>query len=315
VLVGAQAWPSAGEYFVTAFAVEQLVASHEACRSVTRQAGSNFPAAFCLLPKSKRQAMLALYAFMRHSDDLADDPPPGCQPSNVLQHWRAAFQAAIAGNADIEPSDVDPRGRAILPAVIQTVREFHIPAESLLAVLDGVEMDLEPRTYETFDELAVYCERVASAVGLACIHVWGFHGPEALGPSRSAGLAFQLTNILRDLHEDARRGRVYLPQEDLRACGYSIEELRHGAINAAFQRLMNFEIERAEQFYREAAELPRWLHRDGHRIYGLMIDTYHALLESIRRRPADVFAHRIRVSRWKKLWLAARWTIWPKRLK
>ena len=173
-----------------------------------------------------------------------------------------------------------PRGRAILPAVVQTVREFQIPPESLLAVLDGVEMDLEPRVYATFDELAVYCERVASAVGLACIHIWGFLGGEQRprAPSRSAGLALQLTNILRDLSEDARRGRVYLPLEDLRACGYSAEELQNGVVNRPFLRLMEMEIDRAEQFYREAAELSRSLHKDGRRIFGLMMETYHALL-------------------------------------
>ena len=145
-------------------------------------------------------------------------------------------------------------------------------------MLDGIEMDLEPRLYETFDELAVYCDRVASAVGLACMHVWGFQGDDALPAGRSAGIALQLTNILRDLSEDVRRGRVYLPQEDLRACGYTTDELRRGVVNDAFLRLMKLEIERADCFYREAAELPRWLHKDGRRIYGLMMDRYHYLL-------------------------------------
>jgi phytoene synthase len=249
----------------------------------------------------------------------------------MLRQWRGALERSLAGDAlsadhdreytvpDMVPgalAAVDPRGRTILPAVVETVREYHIPPESLLAVLDGIEMDLEPRVYATFDELAVYCQRVASAVGLACIHIWGFHGSpgpggNVLGPSRSAGLALQLTNILRDLSEDARRGRVYLPLEDLRACGYSAEELRGGVANRPFLRLMEMEIDRAEQFYREAAELPRSLHKDGHRIFGLMMETYHALLEAIRRRPGDVFAQRIRVSRWKKLSLALRWSFLP----
>ncbi len=178
-------------------------------------------------------------------------------------------------------------------------------------------MDIVPRVYATFDELAVYCQRVASAVGLACIHIWGFSSGSAgleesvLKPSRSAGLALQLTNILRDLREDARRERVYLPLEDLSACGYSAAELKAGVINRPFLRLMELEIERAERFYREAAELPRSLHKDGRRIFGLMMDTYHALLQAIRRHPADVFARRIRVSRWRKLLLAARWTLLP----
>ncbi len=259
--------------------------------------------------------MHALYAFMRHSDDLADDPStmstwcPGRSARELLRQWRGALEKELSGNGSL--GEVDSRGRAILPAVVQTVREFQIPPESLLAVLDGVEMDIEPRVYATFDELAVYCERVASAVGLACIHVWGFSGRDALGPSRSAGLALQLTNILRDLNEDARRGRVYVPLEDINACGYSAEEVQNGVVNRPFLRLMDMEIDRAEQFYREAAELPRWLHEDGRRIFGLMMDTYHALLDAIRRHPADVFTRRIRVSRWKKLWLGLRWTLLP----
>lgn len=296
-------------------ATEELLASHRACRRLTRQAGSNFPAAFCLLPPAKRQAMHALYAFMRHSDDLADDPPPrpgvpgAPSPRELLRQWRETLEKALCGDAAL--GEADPRGREILPAVVQTVREFQIPPESLLAVLDGVEMDLEPRVYATFDELAVYCQRVASAVGLACIHIWGFLDGCEPGPSRSAGLALQLTNILRDLAEDARRGRVYVPLEDINACGYSVAELQDGVVNRPFLRLMEMEIERAEQFYREAAELPRWLHKDGRRIFGLMMETYHALLHAIGRHPADVFIRRIRVSRWKKVWLAARWSLLP----
>jgi phytoene synthase len=293
---------------------DEILASQETCQRLTRQAGSNFPAAFSLLPWVKRQAMYALYAFMRHSDDLADDPPPGRSPGEVLIEWRRALERALSGHAFLQEGtlvEADARGRAILPAVVQTVREFRIPVESLLAVLDGVEMDLEPRVYKTFDELAVYCERVASAVGLACIHIWGYLGGNVLQPSRAAGLALQLTNILRDLSEDARRGRVYLPLEDIAACGYSAEELCCGVVNRPFLRLMEMEIERAEQFYREAAELTRSLHKDGRRIFGLMMGTYHSLLDAIRRHPADVFARRIRVSRWQKLWLAARWTLLP----
>jgi 15-cis-phytoene synthase len=313
MLVGFEAGPGAGKHSMNHIPNE-IVDSHLACRRMTCHAGSNFPAAFRLLPPAKRQAMYALYAFTRHSDDLADEPPRGHSACEVLRRWRTAFTGALAGQVlpgDRAWAEVDDRGRAILPAVVQTVRDFQIPPDSLLAVLDGVEMDLRPRTYTTFDELAVYCERVASAVGMACIHIWGFSDDSALASGRSAGLALQLTNILRDLSEDCRRGRVYLPEEDLRACGYSAEELQGGVVNRPFLRLMEMEIQRAEQFYRWAAELPRWLHQDGHRIFGLMMDTYHALLRAIRHRPAEVFARRVRVSRLRKLWLASRWTLLP----
>ena len=164
--------------------------------------------------------------------------------------------------------------------------------------------------YNTFEELTLYCERVASAVGLACMHVWGFEGAAALPSGRCAGIALQLTNILRDVGEDARRGRVYLPQEDLAACGYSVQEdLQRGVVNDAFLRLMQFEIDCAEGFYHAAAELPQWLHKDGRRIYGLMMERYHALLDLIRRQPGDVFSRRIRLGGWKKLCLATKWML------
>jgi phytoene synthase len=290
---------------------EELEASRLACRRMTRESGSNFSAAFCLLPAGKRQAMHDLYAFMRYSDDLSDDPAAGISPCEALQAWREALVHAVEGRLETESAGVEPRGRAILPAVAQTVREFHIPIESLLAVLDGVEMDLAPRLYETFDELVVYCERVASAVGLACMHIWGFDGDAALPAGRSAGIALQMTNILRDLSEDAGRGRVYLPQEDLRSSGYSNDELRRGVVNDSFLQLMNLEIERTTRFYREADDLLRRLHKDGLRVYGLMMDRYYRLLRMISQRPGDVFSRRVRLSRWQKLCLAAKWMILP----
>jgi phytoene synthase len=330
------------------FAPDEIRRSYAACHRVCRRSGSNFPVAFLLLPREKRKAMDALYAFMRHSDDLADDPQSDRSPADALRDWRRALDEALmdpAPGADANCWSVcrsgatgilpvpnvgqvakGPPGRqignlphgtgetpvapevaaGILPALADTVRRFAIPPEHLYAVLDGVERDLVPQRFQAFDELAGYCHLVASAVGMACICIWGHRGPEALPPARSAGLALQLTNILRDVKEDAARGRVYLPLDDLAACGYSIDELRSGVVNAAFHRLMALEIDRAEQFYREAAELPRWLHPDGRPIFGLMTATYHALLNEIRRRPGDIFLRRIRVSRPKKLWIAAR---------
>ena len=156
--------------------------------------------------------------------------------------------------------------------------EFQIPPEHLFAVLDGVEMDLDRRRYETFDELRQYCDRVASAVGLCCIHIWGFRGPEAFAPARQAGIALQLTNILRDLKEDAAAGRVYLPIEDLRQCGYSADDLLAGVADQRFRRLMAMEVARAERFYAEGAELLDWLAPPGRRMFGLLMATYRALL-------------------------------------
>jgi len=287
---------------------EAIRSSYAACRRVVRQAGSNFPAAFLLLPATKRRAMDALYAFMRHSDDLVDDPDPACPPADALARWRAAVEQALGDDLSVPDLSVpNSIGQAILPALADTVRQFRIPPEHLLAVLDGVAMDLSQRRYATFGQLQTYCQRVASAAGLACIHVWGFSGPEALGPAQSAGIALQLTNILRDLKEDALRDRVYLPLEDLEQCGYSVDELRRGAVTPAFRRLIEMESARAEQFYRDGRRLLAWLGPSGQRIFGMITATYHALLEKIRRQPGEVFVRRIRLGWPQKLAIAARW--------
>jgi phytoene synthase len=202
-------------------------------------------------------------------------------------------------------------GEAFMPALIDTVERFHIPAEHLVAVVDGVAMDLDRSSYETFDDLVTYCERVASAVGLACIHVWGFRGREAFEPARKCGIALQLTNILRDLKEDAEQGRVYLPREDLRRWGYSVEDLAAGVADERFERLMGFQIDRARRFYQEGAELFGRLKPDGRRVFGMMMSVYRRLLERIASRPGDVFCRRVGLSRWEKLSIAARWALLP----
>lgn len=200
-----------------------------------------------------------------------------------------------------------------LPALADAVGRFRIPAEYLFAVIEGVEMDLDGRQYRTFAELSEYCDRVASAVGLACIHVWGFRGEGGFPLARCCGRAFQLTNILRDLKEDAARGRVYLPREELEEFGYSPLDLARGAADERFDRLMAFQIDRARRLYREGAGLFEWLEPPGRRIFGMMIHTYWRLLEAIARQPRRVFYGRVRLSGWEKLRIAARWSLLPPR--
>lgn len=301
-----------------------LRASYAACRRISRQAGSNFHAGFMLLPRVQRQAMDALYAFMRHADDLADNPRPAHLRTQDLTHWRADMEHALLGCAEQPGSPshpavrlVDPEndaGREILPALADTVQRFHIPHDHLRAAIDGVEMDLKRRRYETFAELERYCELVASAVGLACIHIWGFRGQEALEPARKCGIALQLTNILRDLRDDAEQDRVYLPLADMRACGYSEGELLHGVDNQQFRHLIALEVGRAEQFYREGAVLLDLLEAGARRAFGMMMSVYRAILRKIDRRPGDVLVHRVRLSRPKKLQIALRWTFLPPRV-
>ncbi len=303
---------------------EQAIrASYAFCRRLTRAAGSNLSPCFLLLPARKRRAMDALYAFMRHTDDLADNEMPLEARREHVARWRAALKAALSGDTDRAaaerpgeddvPARQEQAGGALLPALADTVRRFRVPAEHLYAVVDGVQMDLETTSYETFEDLVAYCERVASAVGLACIHVWGFWGQKAVEPARKCGVAFQLTNILRDLKEDARRGRVYLPREDLRAFEYSAEDLAAGRADERFQRLMRFQIDRARRFFHEGADLLGRLEPDGQRVFGMMVSIYHGLLRQIERRPQDVFSRRIRLGRLRKLGVAARWILLPPR--
>lgn len=280
--------------------------SYDHCRRVNRQAGSNFLAGFLLLPRPKRRAMEALYAFMRHTDDLADAPANDSLRSLALARWREALRENLSGG---NAHDHSP----IFPALADAVARFHIPHESLFAVIDGVEMDLRGEPPETFEELQAYCERVASAVGVACIHIWGFRGQEAIEPARQAGIALQLTNILRDLSEDAEQGRLYLPKVELQNGRYSLQDILAKRDNSSFRELMALQIARAKQFYRGGAALWDWLDPDGRRIFGLITATYRTLLEKIERHPAVVFERRVRLSWPEKLRLMARWSLLPPR--
>jgi phytoene synthase len=174
---------------------------------------------------------------------------------------------------------------------------------------------LTKNRYQTFSELELYCERVASAVGLACIHIWGFEGrgkPEqkdVFELARRVGIAYQLTNILRDLREDAAMDRVYLPLDEISAAGYSVEELQGGVANPAFEKLMRSQIHRAESYYRAARELHARLKPEGKKIFGLMTATYRELLAKIAARPDAVFSQHIRLSLIDRLRIVGRWTI------
>ena len=289
-----------------------IALSYDYCRRLTRRAASSFYPCFFLLPAEKRRAMDVLYAFLRVADDLADSPAPAETRRDLLTGLRSDLTAAMKTQTAGGMSGASEAAR-LLPALADVVARYHIPAEHLMAVIDGVEMDVAARRYETFDDLAEYCHRVASVVGLVCIHIWGFRGPEAIETARRCGLAFQLTNILRDLKEDAATGRIYLPLADLRACGYPVEDLARGVANDGFHRLMALEVDRARRLYHEGAELIEWLAPDGRRIFGMMMSVYHRLLDEIARRPADVFTRRVRLGPLQKAIAAARWVLLPPR--
>jgi phytoene synthase len=273
-----------------------LTDSYAWCEAVARQQAGNFYHAFRFLPRPQRLGMCALYAFSRVADDISDGPESVEEKRGPLAEWGRSLQAARQGDYS----------HPLHPAIHDTIRRYSIPPEYLLALIEGVCMDLQPVHYVTFAELKRYCYHVASVVGLACIHIWGFADERAKAYAEDAGVALQLTNILRDLREDAERGRVYLPAEELRRFGYSPEELNRGERNEAFRELMGFQVERARSFYQAARPLAGLLQPAGRAVFQVMTGTYRGLLEAIVRRDYDVFSSRVRLSKWHKLWLVVK---------
>ena len=282
-----------------------LAASYAACRAVTRAARSSFPLAFRLLPPAKRRAMDALYAFMRVTDDLADEPGEAAARRDELSAWRRSLLAALDGSYS----------HPVHAALHDTVGRYAIPPEYLFATIDGVETDLEPVRFATGKELWEYCYRVASVVGLACIRVWGLRPgatwDEAKRPATRAGYAFQLTNILRDLGEDLARGRVYIPREGIWEAYLPPDAWRDPKRTDDFREMMRLLVREARGFYRGGDELYKYLSPDGCAVFRVMSGFYEALLDEIERCDYDVFTSRIRVPRWRKVLILL--SAWPAR--
>jgi phytoene synthase len=277
---------------------DRLEASYRYCRWLTRRTAGNFGYAFWALPRNERRAMDALYAFMRLTDDIGDEPGVSREQRGVqLAQWQADLQSAMQG-------EMPPH--LVWLALVDVLNAYAIPTKLLNDVIRGVEMDLTPREFATFAELSDYCYHVAGAVGLCCIRIWGFTGDSDDPRPIDCGLAFQLTNILRDLGEDAERGRIYLPQEDLERFGYSADDLRARRITKEFRHLMAFETERAWSYYRRSESLLDDLAPAGRRVYRAMREIYGGLLHEIERRQFDVFSRRIRLPVWRKLWITGK---------
>jgi 15-cis-phytoene synthase len=268
--------------------------SYEYCVKVARSRAKNFYYSFVLLSAQQRKAMCAIYAFMRYCDDLSDEP--GATQA-AIERWRGELSEALQGRFSDHP---------VWPAFHHTVRRFGIPHEYFYSMIDGVSSDLEPHRIESFDELYRYCYQVASVVGLTIIHIFGFDTRSALPLAEKCGVAFQLTNILRDIREDAEKGRIYLPAEDLLRFGVPESDLRAGKRNEAFLKLMQFEAARARSYYVESAPLLDLIHPRSRPSLWALISIYSRLLERIEARNYDVFAHRVRLPLWEKSWIVVR---------
>ncbi len=272
-------------------AVEQSFAY---CRRVARSRAKNFYYSFLLLSPQQRRAMCAIYAFMRYCDDLSDEP--GANRA-AMERWRKETEDALDGRFSDHP---------VWPAFHYTVRRFGIPRQYFRDMIDGVASDLEPRRIQTFDELYRYCYQVASVVGLTTIHIFGFDTPSALPLAEKCGVAFQLTNILRDIREDAERGRIYLPAEDLREFGVAEDDLRAGNRSEPVLRLLQFEATRARVYYDESRPLLDLVHPRSRPSLLALVSIYSRLLERIVEINYDVFSRRVRLPAVEKSWIMFR---------
>jgi squalene synthase HpnC len=283
--------------------------SYAECHRIARASHSNFYYAFFLLPKPKRDALAALYAFMRLVDDLADAGSDLVAKQRGLADWRASLDDAITGQVQLFDgttalaSAVTALGGAaeVLPALVDTMQRYKMPARYLHDLISGAEMDLTVRTYPTFDRLREYCYRVAGTVGLTCMHVFGFRDARALDLAEKLGLAFQLTNIIRDVREDYDAGRIYLPEEDLQRYGVSPEDFGRTEATLGVRELLRFEADRAWQFYEEGAELFSLVEPESRGALWLLVHTYSALLARIESLDFAVFGERVRLSRAEKM--------------
>jgi phytoene synthase len=275
--------------------------SYAYCQQLAKQTAGNFYYSFLALRKEQFQAMCVLYAYMRLVDDLGDSPELSLEERGAaLTHWRHELQRAL----DPQPQDQSEEFHPCLPAVVDMIQRYEIPIRYFFDVITGVESDLQPVTFQTFDDLADYCYHVAGVVGLCCIHIWGFHDDRAVEASIDCGLAFQLTNILRDLAEDADLGRVYLPQEDLHRFAYSQSDIQARVYDQRFRELMQFEVDRARVYYQNSERLFEYISPEGRRILKAMHQIYGGILNEIERLDYQVYTTRAGLPRWRKLLIA-----------
>ena len=279
--------------------------AYSVCRGITRSAAKNFYYAFLVLPRRKREALCAVYAFMRQCDDISDDASLSFpERRRKLEAWLDALHRAQQG----QPTD-----DAVLLALTDAQRRYAIPAGLLDELAEGTAMDVEgpPSSgdnpsalsvhYKTFEDLRLYCYRVGSVVGLVCIHVFGYRDPAAEALAERCGLAFQLTNIIRDVKEDAAMGRIYLPEEDMAKFGLSSSDLLSTPDPTRLRAVLELEADRARECYKSGDELVSYVSEDSQPALWVLVNIYRALLGKIAERQYDVFSGKISLTVWEKL--------------
>ncbi|MFH1301755.1 MAG: phytoene/squalene synthase family protein [Planctomycetota bacterium] len=275
--------------------------SYAYCQQLAKQTAGNFYYSFLGLRREQFQAMCVLYAYMRTVDDLGDHPQRlPAEREESLKRWRVELQQVLENKKVPAEQSYDP----CFPALLDVIQRYQIPQKYFFEVISGVESDLHPVAFQTFDELADYCYRVAGVVGLCCIHIWGFHDDRAFDAGIECGLAFQMTNILRDLTEDVEMGRVYLPQEDLDRFSYPRPDIQAQVYDDRFRSLMQFEVQRTREFYQNSECLFDYISPAGQGILRAMYRIYGGILSEIERMDYDVYSSRVGLPRWRKLLIA-----------
>ena len=264
------------------------------CQNKASESGSSFYYSFLFLAPEKRQAITALYAFCREVDDIVDETRETAIAQQKLDWWKSSMRETFA------KSPSHPIQQALLPAI----ERYQLPLSLFLDIIDGMEMDLTIFRYQTFDELSLYCYRVAGAVGLLSAKIFGYQDKAVENYAKSLGIAFQLTNILRDIKEDASRNRIYIPLQELSDIGVTESEVLSCQYSEKMMMLLQTQIDRARRYYREAFDYLPSRDRNEQRCGIIMSAIYHAILEKIAEEPAQVLRGRVRISAWKKLWLA-----------
>ncbi len=275
----------------------RMDAAYEYCREITRREASSFYYGFLLLPPAQRRAIFSAYAFARRCDDIADGDLPRDEAERALDGAREAFDRSLTG---------DPDG-PVFEALGRTIKRYDVPLQHFIDLIDGVRMDLAVDRYATFTDLRAYCYRVASSVGLISIEIFGYSGGQRSRQyATDLGIALQLTNILRDVAEDADRGRVYLPQEEVEWFGYSDAELLERKVTPEFRRLIAYQVHRTREFYASGRRLLPHLPVRARACVGVMTGIYSSILDEIERRPGVIFRRRVGPGTSKKLALAGR---------
>ncbi len=273
-----------------------IAEAYRECADITRRSGSSFASAFWMLPRPKRNALHAIYAFCRLADDIADDPAIAGDRTALLARWREELDDAFRGKAQ----------HAVGVALSDAIESYRLPERVFLDLLDGVEFDLADGPIETFDDLRLYCYRVASTVGVLVVRILGFENPQSLEFAETLGIAVQLTNVLRDVGDDASTGRIYLPKDELERFGVSAESILAGQKTDGLQLMLSFYAKRAASFYDRAEQLLPDEDRRALRPATAMGRIYRALLNELIERRFPCFGPPVRISRPRRVAIAAK---------